>query len=345
MTARLQVSREQVLAYRRSATHLDRRLPAGGDSLRRAGWAGYQDSMPRAALLSIHARVEGATPSSWADPALVQTWGPRYSTYVIPREDVAVFTLGRLGGDPRAQRRANAIAAELTTGIGGRSGTRPVTDREVARDTDGNANRFRYAATTGTVLIRWEGARAPVVWNVPAPDVDPIDAQLELARRYLHVFGPTSPAAFATWAGISTQRGPAAFEALTGDVIAVTTPIGDAWILAADEPVLRAAAKPGRVAPARLLPSGDTFFLLWGRDRELLVEDPARRAELWTSRVWPGALVVGGEIAGTWRRANAKLDIEPWRRLTAAEREAVEAEATSLPLPGIDGGIRVAWRG
>jgi hypothetical protein len=39
---------------------LDERLRPGPDSLRRAAWAGLQDSMPRAALLSIHARVIAA---------------------------------------------------------------------------------------------------------------------------------------------------------------------------------------------------------------------------------------------------------------------------------------------
>ena len=71
--------------------------------------------------------------------------------------------------------------------------------------------------------------------------------------------------------------------------------------------------------------------------------DPGRRDLLWTSRVWPGALLVGGEITGTWRRGGAVVDAQPWRRLTAAERDAVEAEAASLPLPGSTGLPRVRW--
>ena len=81
----------------------------------------------------------------------------------------------------------------------------------------------------------------------------------------------------------------------------------------------------------------------WGVDRELLVPDAALRAELWTSRVWPGALLVGGEIAGTWRRANEKVSIQPWRQLTPKEIDAVEAEAASLPLPGVQGRIVTRW--
>ena len=81
---------------------LDERLPRGRGSLRRAAWAGLQDSMPRAALLSIHARVEGTEPSTWEDPSLVQLWGPRFSAYVVAARDLAVFSLGRLPDEPAA---------------------------------------------------------------------------------------------------------------------------------------------------------------------------------------------------------------------------------------------------
>jgi hypothetical protein len=121
----------------------------------------------------------------------------------------------------------------------------------------------------------------------------------------------------------------------------VRTPIGDAWILVRDEPLFR--EPPGPAAPARLLPSGDTYFLYWGAGRELLIPDAARRAELWTTRVWPGAVLVAGEVAGTWRRAQADVSIRAWRRLSRAERDAVEAEARSLPLPGVESEISVGW--
>ena len=100
----------------------------------------------------------------------------------------------------------------------------------------------------------------------------------------------------------------------------------------------RSARPPDPRRRARLLPSGDAYFLLQGADRELLVPDADRRRALWTSRVWPGALLVDGEIVGTWRRAQETVTIQPWRRLSRAAREAVEAEAASLPLPGVRGG-------
>ena len=271
----------------------------------------------------------------------MQLWGPRFSAYVVAAPDLAVFSLGRLPDDARGRRRAEDLARRLHAFLDGRR----MTYGEAGRALGVHPNSLRYAAPTGTVLIRWDGARQPTVWTVPPPDVDPRDARLELARRYLHVFGPATPVGFAQWAGIRpAAAGRAAFDALVGSLTPVRTPVGDAWILSSDEPTFRAPGGPA--ASARLLPSGDAYFLLQGADRELLVPDSDQRRELWTPRVWPGAVLVEGEIVGTWRRAAGRRhDRGSWRRLSPAEREAVEAEAASMPLPGIRGGVHVRWGG
>ncbi|HEY3524254.1 MAG TPA: crosslink repair DNA glycosylase YcaQ family protein [Candidatus Limnocylindrales bacterium] len=336
-TARLEVGREQVLAFRRRRGALDARLPYGASSLREAAWAGLPDSMPRAALHSIAARVEGTGPTAWQAEPLVQTWGPRFSVYVVAREDLPTFTLGRFPEDEPGRARALDLAGRLHAFLDGRR----MSYADAGHAIGVHPNALRYAAPTGTVLIRWEGARRPLIWTVPAPTVDPREARLELARRYLHVLGPATPEAFAEWAGLRAPRGPATFEALRASLVPVRTPLGEAWILASDEADLR--SRPGPAAPARLLPSGDTYYLVWGRDRELLVPAADVRALLWTPRVWPGAVLVGGEVAGTWRRSEAAVAIAPWRTLSAAEREAVEAEAAALPLPDARGPVTVRW--
>jgi Winged helix DNA-binding domain len=335
--ARLELTRDQILGHRRRVGALDERLPPGAASLRRAAWAGLQDSMPRAALLSIHARVEGTQPDGWADPSLAQVWGPRFSVFVVPAEDAALFTVGRYPEDARGRRVAESTAARLHEVLDGRRKR----DRDAAREMVGHAFHIRYATTTGTIQIRWEGALAPTIWAVPRPAIEPYDARLELARRYLHVFGPSTAPAFANWAGIGSRESRAAFDGLAPEQIEIRAPTGDGWILAVDEASF--LAPPDPAAPARLLPSGDAFWLLWGADRELLVADARRRAELWTSRVWPGAVLVDGEVVGVWRRTHADLSIDAWRRLSPGERGAVEAEAMSLPLPGLEGAIRVRW--
>jgi DNA glycosylase AlkZ-like len=335
--ARLGLDRSQILAFRRHAGALDERLPGGAPSLRRAAWAGLQDSMPRAALLSIHARVADTQLDAWEHPSLVQLWGPRYSVFVIAAADLAVFSLGTMPDDAKGRHRAEDLAARLQAAL---DGTR-MPYAQAGAIVGVHHNALRYAAATGTVLIRWEGARQPTVWTVPAPEADPRDARLELARRYLRVYGPATPGSFGAWSGIGPRPAAAAFEGLASELTPTQTPLGEAWILSEDEESFRAAALPP--APARLLPSGDAYFLLQGADRELLVPDPAQRSALWTSRVWPGAVLVGGQIAGTWRRAGKVLSVQAWRTLARAERDAVVAESESLPLPGLPGRIVVRW--
>jgi hypothetical protein len=127
---------------------------------------------------------------------------------------------------------------------------------------------------------------------------------------------------------------------LEASLLPVRSPLGDEWLLAKDESAIRAGERVA--APARLLPSGDAYFLLDGAERELLVPREDQRQRLWTPRVWPGALLVEGEIRGTWRRAHHTVRIDAWARLSRRVRDAIEAEANSLPLP-VDRPIEVAW--
>jgi hypothetical protein len=321
------LARDQILRHRRAVAPLDRRLPAGPDGLRRAAWVGLQDSMPRAALLSIHARVDGVTSGSWEDRGLVQVWGPRFSVFVVAGVDLALFTVALLPDDHRGRERAERLAVQLHDLLA--EGVESL--EEAGRRAEVHPNAFRYAAATGTLLIRWDGARQPRISACPPPEMDPGEARSELARRYIHVFGPTTAAAFARWSGLSASTSEAVFSTLRSSLIPVSTPIGDAWVFAPDEESFRSEARP---RPAvRLLPSGDAYFLLHGSDRELLVPDPDHRAQLWTPRVWPGALLVDGEVAGTWRRAGPRVRVQAWWDLSAADRERVAEEVTSLPLP------------
>jgi Winged helix DNA-binding domain len=337
MTSRLNLTREQVLGHRRRVQALDARLPMSPESLRSAAWAGLQDSMPRAALLSIHGRVEETEPSTWEDSSLVQLWGPRFGAYVVPRPDLAYFSLGRLPDDAKGRHRAEDLARRLHQHLGGRT----MSYGEAGDGMGVHPNSLRYAATTGTVLIRWAGARAPTIWTIPPPEIEPMTARVELARRYLHVFGPTTAAAFRRWAGIGTGEARRAFDAVASSLTPTRTPVGDGWILASDEVSFRTPAGP--TAAARLLPSGDAYFLLHGIDRELVVPDAAHRNELWTPRVWPGAVLVGGDIVGVWRRDGPNVTVDTWRPLMLGERAAVEAEAASLPLPDLSTAVRVRW--
>ena len=333
----LELTRDQILAYRRRVGSLDERLPMSDESLRRAAWAGLQDSSPRSALIQLHARVEGTQPSTWEHPSLAQVWGPMFSDFVVPAEDAVYFTLGRLSTDPKRRQNAIDTADRLEAFLAGRK----MSYSEAGHAMGVDPNSLRYGTTTGRLRIRWEGARSPLVWTVPAPKITAEEARAELIRRFVHTCAPTTPTAFINWAGLRSTSVKDEFRPIEGELLPVRTPVGEEWILAKDELTFSSPAQ--QPAAARLLPSGDTYWIRWGVDRALIVADPVNRALLWTPRVWPGAVLVEGEIVGTWRRANEKVDITPWQTLTGAQKESIEAEATAFPLPGLQKTITVRW--
>jgi hypothetical protein len=294
--------------------------------------------MPRAALLSLHARVEGVGPSALDDPALAQVWGPRFHVYVIAADDLAVFTLGRLPESGRIRDRAFDLTTRLHELLHG--SRMRYDDAGQALGTHGN--NLRYAALTGRLAIRWEGARRPLVWTLPEPKIEPAEATGELARRYLRVFGPATATGFAKWAGMGAGQAARAFHDLRDELITLATPIGEAHLLARDEATMR--EPPASSAAARLLPSGDTYTLgVTSEERALLVPDAGRRAELWTPRVWPGAVLVAGKVVGTWRRAQRRMTVQLWQKLPRDAREAIQAEADSLPLPDTGAHMVIDW--
>ena len=300
-----------------------------------AAWAGLQDSVPRAAVLSLHARIRGVTPGDWDHASLVQVWGPRFSAFVVPAEDHAIFTVGRHPERPAAADRAEEMAQRLANLIG----KEEVTYRDAGERLGVDPNMLRYASTTGRVLIRWEGAGKPTVRIVDRPSIGVADARKELLRRFLHLFAPSTPQAFGAWAGMRLHAARAVFQSMEGELVDVVSPLGNSHLLADDVDEIRHAADDSTTP--RLLPSGDPFYLLWGDQRELLVREEALRGLLWTPRVWPGALLVGNEVTGTWRRSGSKVTIDMWADPDAALIDEIVAEAESLPLPDSDLPVQV----
>jgi hypothetical protein len=302
-----------VLAFRRRVMHLVERLPAGSLTIAAAG--GLQDSAPRAAVTSLAARTTGVEPDDWEHPDLVQIWGQRGAVYVVPVADVAVFTLGRLPRDRHQQEALHALATKA--GV--------------------SNNELRWASPTGRVRIRWD-TRTTESWLVDPPAADPEDCRLELARRFLGWLGPSTVDGFAWWAGIEPDDAAETWKAISGELVVVND---DHWMLAADEEALRPPAGGGDDGPepVRWLPQGDPY--LGAADRRRLIPDHELCNDLFPNGVWPGALLVDGEIVGTWRRSQGRITATPWWPLDDASRDAAVQEAAAMPVPAT---IRVEWR-
>lgn len=98
------VTREQMLGFRLERQNLAQRLAAG--SLEEAAAiCGIQNSPPGAALLGLHARVEGMSrevldQALLVDKRLVQLWSVRAAPLLVPIDEAPIFTLGLL---PRSE--------------------------------------------------------------------------------------------------------------------------------------------------------------------------------------------------------------------------------------------------
>jgi Winged helix DNA-binding domain len=327
------ITRENVLAFRQRATFLHRRLPPG--RLVDAAFAGLQDSAPRSAVLALHARVQDVSPSAWKDPRFVQVWGPRGAVYVVPGRDVAVFTLGRSPRNP-VLAAAVKVAAEKAKRVFRNRQAQP--ERVLSDRAAGvNFRELRIASMTGAVRIEWDGATTS--WRlVEAPTEAAERARLELARRFLRSVGPSTPLEFAWWSGGwagsygASTRGELSdaqqtFRSLEKELTEVEVAGRKQWALRTDRVKLERAVS---VETVRLLPAGDPF--LASADRTLLVPQPRFRSELWPNSVWPGALLVNGDLVGTWRRQVGRVTVRAWRPLEPEVKEAVEEEVSRMPI-------------
>lgn len=313
----IEVGRERVRWFRQRATHLHARLAP--ESFATAARCGIQDSAPRAGVIALHARVHDVAPEAWQDRALVQVWGPRAAVYLVSSADRGVFTLGLSPRSDRARAELRAHAAPLLEALHARG--------EVPGALVSGTREGRVAAsTTGCVAIRWD-ARDTTVRLVDTAACDAEDARLELARRFLEALGPSDASGFARWAGVSLADARGTFAKLEPELVPVDVHGTRCLLLACAEEALRSGERPESV---RLLPPGDPY--LTAPDRSVLVEEDEHRARLWPRSVPPGAVLVRGEIVGTWRRRGGDVSVSTWGALDRAGRDALEDEATRLPV-------------
>lgn len=314
MVMSILITREQVIAYRLKVNNLHPRLPPGRYD--EAARFALQDSGPRDGLVGLHARVSGCESNAWEDSRLIQTYSPRAAVNLLPVEDFGIFTVGRLpiDADHRAdlQHKADVICRRLK-----------------GREVRGGQPDLRAAATTGRLALRWTTS-ALYVREVPAPTVDFDAARVALCRRHIQAFGPTSPAAFAWWAGLSVPDGRLTWDLLADELAPVDVDGHRGWILAEDEEAFRSAETPRGL---RLLPVADSR--LFGQDKTLTFVGPGQRQRPpCRDDYHPHAVMLDGKIIGAWGRKGAKLAVRVPSKPDERTRELIAAEAASMPIPG-----------
>jgi Winged helix DNA-binding domain len=165
----------------------------------------------------------------------------------------------------------------------------------------------------------------------PLPGGDRPQARAELARRFLHCYGPATPRAFAEWTTRSLADARDAFALLDEELVGVEVAGTQAWVLAGDAGVL---VDPPRAGGVRLLPPQDPY--LQQRDRTTLLPDKTLHPRVWRPVRPPGVVLTAGQPVATWRsqRTGTRLavTVEPLGRLPAATRAAIQAEADRIAL-------------
>jgi hypothetical protein len=288
----------------------------------------------------LHARVDGVVSDSWAHEQLVQIWF-RWADYVVPRVDVGVFTLGTLPRHPEQHAALDQLADRVLSILSGSE--RPA--REVGAEL-GHPALLRCSAGTGKVHIRWD-ARTITVRPAQPADIDEERARVELARRFLRWFGPGTLCAFAKWAGVTMADAQSTWAALRSELVPVAVGVEGGWILAEDEPELRATGLD--VSGVRLLPLGDPYLWPLGGMGAKLPTDFAHRllADNVPTRVvngLAGRILVDGEITGAWGRDGTNFTLLAFTDWSEARRESLSAEATRIAAL-IGRPVKVAWLG
>jgi hypothetical protein len=247
----------------------------------------------------------------------------------VPREDLGVFPIGTMPRDPDQAEALSELGDTVLRVLNGES--KRTRDIESALP---HRHLVRAACVSGKITIRWD-ARTTEVVAVDLPDTEPEAARRELARRFVHWFGPVSVAHFARWAAIPRSEAVGTWDAIAPELVPVDFEGRARWILASDEAVLR-GAKPAK--SVRLLPMGDPYLYL---DHEAVPRLPEVGPDVSQRLVnsLGGRILVDGELVGAWGRVQNKLTLFPW---APVDRDRIEAEAHTLRAP-MGKKIRLRW--
>lgn len=324
----------QVFAYRAQVQYLARRLAYGGHA--EAAGGGLQDSAPRAALYGLHARMEGVGPDDWEHPSLVQIWFRHGADYVIPREALDTFTIGTMPDDPAQQRALNDLG-DMTREVVANG---PMRVRDVAAALGPrlpDVHAIKLSTISGKVVIRWDASKIELIAS-DDPTTGVAAARVDLARRFVHHYGPVAPAHLAKWAALPRAAAAAAFDEL--ELVPVDVGGRGRSILRDDVDALTAATPADGV---RLLPSGGDPYLSF--DHAAAPTTPAVgpnvSQRLVNSMVC--RILLDGELVGAWGRVQHNVTLFAWRRLSKRDVQRVEDEAASFSGPLGGKPVRIRW--
>lgn len=305
--------------------------------------------------------------------SLVPVWGPRLASHLIPAPEATMLTQSLLAGDDKSlatqipalaglvsrnKISLSALIDESSARVQEILRHEPLTKSEIGDRLRGSLPEgvSRWCDRCGrdhppeafVRLLLWTGrarlepdeqTRKEVIapqslWRPrdPAPADEVADRGAELVRRFLHMYGPADAALLAGWAGIGIRHARELWKSVENELAEVTVEGEKRGMLASDKERFESADIPAGII---LLPAYDPF--LQARDREVITADPVRQKQIWRFNVNPGVILEDGTLAGLWRpRRDAKrlkIEVNPYRELTARTRAAIEDRVGDLAGP------------
>lgn len=297
----------------------------------------------------------------WEERTLIKTWAMRGTLHLLPASELPLWHAG-LRTNPRYMREEawknylgitlaelDQLTELIAEALHGRVMTREELMLEVKR-LSGSATFSDTIATNswGTILKPAAfagglcfgpsvGTRVrfthPGSWLGPASKpMDPEEAQLAIARRFLGVYGPATVHDVARWwggGGVASAR--RWIAQLGGEVCAIELEGEQCWMLSADVKKLRDLPAPRSV---NLLPAFDQYVIGASRHAHHLLPGDLRarvyRPQGWISPV----LLVNGMMHGVWRHevkgSRVEVTISPFVKIPAWAHRGAEDEAERL---------------
>ena len=351
-----ELSWPQIHAFRLKRHHLANRAPKK-DLARVVGEiGGAQAQLMSAAELQIATRVECSVTdvrrALWTDKALVKTWLMRGTLHLTRADDLPLFTaaMGKRWIHIRpswlkfmqvTEPELWKIVDEIGSAVNGMPMTREELIAVVGKGKSAHVRELLKSGWGGMLKPAARNGRlcfgpnrgqsvtfvSPQKWLPKWREIDPEEAIVEAARRYLRAYGPATKTDFARWWGAWPGVGNAAWSGLAEELVQVSVEGARLDALKSD---LDALGKAKITDPVQLLPAFDPYVL--GHANRDHLFDRVHGPKVSRTAGWISAVVlVDGRVAATWTHTLAnktlRMSVEPFEKLAPAVKSAIREKA------------------
>ena len=290
----------------------------------------------------------------WSDRTLVKTWLMRGTLHLARADDLPLYTAAMSSRWVRVRpswlkymQLTEKEFWQLAKEIGGALDGRPVTREElIAAVGKGKSPHVRQLLKSGWGGMLKPAARngllcfgpsrgqsvtfvSPRKWFSSWRDLDPDEAIVEVARRYLRSYGPATRIDFARWWGAWPGVANAAWSRLAEEIVPVAV---DGARLDLLEDDLMSISKAQFETRVQLLPLFDPYLM--GHAKRDHLFDKVHAQKVSRTAGWISAVVlVDGRVAGTWTHSTNKslsIRVAPFSRLSADVLAQVRQRASEL---------------